>query len=54
MTKVKVFADGQTDRQTDRRTDRRTDGQTDKVITIGLHIFNVGALIKFVLNFESN
>ena len=47
MAKVKVLlTDRQTDRQTDRRTDGQTDGQTDKVITIGLHIFNVGALIK--------
>ena len=41
MAKVKVFADG----QTDGRTDGQTDGRTDRVITIGLHIFNVGALI---------
>ena len=27
-------------------TDGRTDGRTDRVITIGLHIFNVGALIN--------
>ena len=41
MATVKDFAD----ERTDGRTDGRTDRQTDKVITIGLHIFNVGALI---------
>ena len=30
MTKVKVFADGQTDRQTDRQTDGQTDRRTDR------------------------